>query len=151
MQLKAIAKERGIRSYYNLRKVEMIHTLEATRLLEQTNNILDESIPNDQLQFYNQHIGDHQISRRKLRKMQRNSLLRVCKRLKILVHGCCITYHQNEKWLTKCLSVLKTKLKRVRKEGCFVSTNTVQICFQKLCDSVPNKRIKWIRRRIISA
>ena len=42
MQLKA-AKERGVRGYYKLRKVE----LEAARLVEQKSNIFDESISND--------------------------------------------------------------------------------------------------------
>ena len=47
VQLKAIAKERGIRGYYKLRKAKLIHALEATRLVEQKSNILDEPIPND--------------------------------------------------------------------------------------------------------
>ena len=47
VQFKAIAKERGIRGYYKLRKAELIHASEATRLVEQTSNIFDESIPND--------------------------------------------------------------------------------------------------------
>ena len=47
VQLKAIAKERGIRGYYKLRKAEWIHALEAERLVEQTSNIFDEQIPND--------------------------------------------------------------------------------------------------------
>ena len=47
VQLKAIAKDRGIRGYYKLRKAELIHALEATRLLEQKSNIFDEPIPND--------------------------------------------------------------------------------------------------------
>ena len=35
VQWKAIAKERSIRGYYKLRKVQLIHALEAARLVEQ--------------------------------------------------------------------------------------------------------------------
>ena len=45
--MKSIAKERGIRGYYKIRKAELIHTLEAERIVEQNSNIFDESIPND--------------------------------------------------------------------------------------------------------
>ena len=47
VQLKAIAKERGIRGYYKLRKAELKHAFEETRLVEQKSNIFGESIPND--------------------------------------------------------------------------------------------------------
>ena len=47
LQLKPIANERGIKGYYKLRKVELIHALEATRLVEQKSNIFDQQIPND--------------------------------------------------------------------------------------------------------
>ena len=47
VQLKAIAKERGIRGYYKLRKVELIRVLEATKLVEQKSHIFHEPIPND--------------------------------------------------------------------------------------------------------
>ena len=50
VQLKAIANERDIRGYYKLRKAELIHALEATRFVEQTSNIFEESIPNDPTQ-----------------------------------------------------------------------------------------------------
>ena len=39
VQLKEIAKERGIKGYYKLRKAELMRVLEATKLVEQKNNI----------------------------------------------------------------------------------------------------------------
>ena len=47
MQLKAIAMQRGVSPYYKLRMAELIHALEATRVVEQKSNIFDEPIPND--------------------------------------------------------------------------------------------------------
>ena len=47
VQLKAIAKERGLRGYYKLRKADLIHALKATKLVEQKSNIFDEPIRND--------------------------------------------------------------------------------------------------------
>ena len=99
MQLKAIAKEPGIRGYYKLRKAELIHAVEAARLLEQISNIFDESIPYDptlvlqpthwrpsNIALKNKQIL--QISLQKTCKTQKISLLWVCKRLKILMSGC---------------------------------------------------------------
>ena len=41
VQLKAIAKERGIKCYYKLRKAELINALEATRFVDEKSKILD--------------------------------------------------------------------------------------------------------------
>ena len=47
VQFEAIARQRGIRGYYKLRMAELIHALEAARLVEQKSNIFDKPIPND--------------------------------------------------------------------------------------------------------
>ena len=51
VRLKAIAKERGIKGYYKLRKAELINALEATRLVEQKSSIFYEPIPNNPTPF----------------------------------------------------------------------------------------------------
>ena len=47
VKLKTLAKQRGIKGYYKLRKAELIHALEAVRLVEQKSSIFNEPIPND--------------------------------------------------------------------------------------------------------
>ena len=63
VQLKAIAEERGIRDYYKLRKAELIHVFEATKLVEQKVTSLMSRFQIIPLRFYNQHLGDYQIWR----------------------------------------------------------------------------------------
>ena len=99
VQLKASAKERGISDYYKLRKGELIHALEATKLVEQKSNIFDEPIPNDPtpvLQPTPWRPSNIALKNKrniknfaaKTCKRQKISLLWVCKRLKILASGC---------------------------------------------------------------
>ena len=40
-------KERCTGGYYKIRNAELIHALQATRLVEQKSNIIDDPIPND--------------------------------------------------------------------------------------------------------
>ena len=47
VKLKTLAKQRGNKGYYKLRKSELIYALEAVRLVEQKSNTFDEPIPND--------------------------------------------------------------------------------------------------------
>ena len=61
VQMKAIATERGIRGYYKLRKAELIHALEATKLVEQKVTSLMSRFQTIPLRFYNQHLEGHQI------------------------------------------------------------------------------------------
>ena len=88
VQLKTIAKELGIKGYYKLRKAELINALEALTLIEQKVTSLMNQFRMIPLQFYNHHLGNHQISLQKASKIQNYSLQKICKRLKILVNGC---------------------------------------------------------------
>ena len=89
VQLKTIAKERGIKGYYKLRKAELIHALEATKLVEQKSNIFDEQIPNESTPILQPTPWrPSNFAAKKTCKRQTISLLRVCKRLKILVSRC---------------------------------------------------------------
>ena len=54
VQLNAIAKERGIRGNYKLRKVELINALEVARLVEQKVTYLMSRFQMIPVQFYNQ-------------------------------------------------------------------------------------------------
>ena len=99
LQLKAIAKERGIRGYYKLRMAELIHVLEATKLVEQKSNIFDDPIPNDPTPISQPTPWRPSYITTKVKqniknvaaktcKKQKNSLLKVCKRSEILANGC---------------------------------------------------------------
>ena len=86
VQLKAIAKDRGIRCYYKIRKAELIHVLEETRLVEQTSNIFDEPIPNDSTLVLQPTPWRPSNIALKNIKILKISLQKNCKRQKILYY-----------------------------------------------------------------
>ena len=86
--MKAIAKARGIKGYYKLRKAELINTLEATRLVEQKSSMFHEPIPNDPTPVLQPALWRSSNVATKVKQNTKNSLARVCQRSKILVIGC---------------------------------------------------------------
>ena len=87
VQLKAIAKVRGIRGYYKLRKAELIHALEAARLVEQTSNIFDESNANDSTPVLQPTPCRPSNITTKVKQNTKISLQKARKRSKTLVFG----------------------------------------------------------------
>ena len=161
--LKAIAKERGIRGCYYLRKAELIHALEATRLVEQKVTSLISQFQMIPLQFYNQYLQGHQISRRKLSKMLKVLLQKNMQKTKNVFTMCIQKIRDFGEWLLnyippkpkvvdKVLESFKNKIKQCyeKRDSLFQPTQT-KSALKNFCDSVSNKRIKWLRPRIISA
>ena len=113
VQLKTIAKDRGMRGYYKITKVELIHALEAARLVEQKPNIFDESIPNNLTHFHNQHLGDHQISRRKLSKIEKNIITKGMQKIKDFGERLLIYIPRKPNVVEKVLESFKNKIRKM--------------------------------------
>ena len=75
----------------------MIHALEATRLVEQKSNIFDEQIPNDPTPILQPTPWRPSNFTAKSMQNIKKKFTKSMKRLKILVNGCWITFHQNQK------------------------------------------------------
>ena len=152
VQLKAIVKERDIRGYYQLRKAELIHALEAARVVEQTNNIFDQSIPNDPTPVLQPTPWRPSNITKKVKQNIKNIITKGMQKIKDFRKWLLNYIPPKPKVVDKVLESFRDKIeKNVRKVGYFVPTNTAKICFEKRCHTVSNKRIKWIRPRIISA
>ena len=145
VQLKAIARERGIRGYYKLRKVELIHALEAARLVEQKSNIFDESIPNDPNPVLQPTPWRPSNIRTKVKQNIKQKIIDFGEWLLNYIPP-------KPKVVDKVLESFKTKFKKCMNRGILCSNQHIPDLLRKcFCDSVPNKRIRWIRPRIISA
>ena len=87
--MKAIAKERGIKGYYKLRKAVLMNALEATILVKQKSSIFHEPISNDPTHvIQSTPWRSSSVVTKDKQNTKKISLLRVCKRSKILVIGC---------------------------------------------------------------
>ena len=106
IKLKTLAKQRGIKGYYKVRKAELIQNLEA--LPDVNEQVLTPGI---------------EIPRNTTRSVSTSAILddpilddettvlqpapKAYKRSKILVMGCWITYHQNQRWFMKLSNRLR--------------------------------------------
>ena len=143
VQLNAIAKERGIRVYYKLRKVELIKALKAARLVEKTSNIFYESIPNDPTPV---------LQSTPWRPSNVTTKDREHIKQKIKDFGEWLLNHippTKSKVVDKVLESFKKKIKKMYEKRNTFPTNTVQVCFEEFCNKALNKSIKWIRPKII--
>ena len=75
------------------------------------------------LQFYNQHLGDHQISRRKFSKIKKIFFTKGMQKIKVFGEWLLNYLPPKPKVVDKMLESFKKNEKNVRKERCFVPTN----------------------------
>ena len=115
--------------------------MEATRLVEQTSNIFDESIPNDPSPVLQPTPWRPSNIALKNKQNINNLITKGMQKIKDFGEWLLNYIPQKPKVVDKVLESFKNKIKNVRKEGYFIPTNTVQICFEELYDSVSNKRI----------
>ena len=125
-QLKAIAKERGIRGYYKLRMAELIHALEATTLVEQKNNIFAEPIPNDPTQVLQPTPWRPSNITTKVKQNIKNFFTMGTQKIKDFGE-CLLNYiPQKPKVVDKVLESFKNKIKTIyeKRDGLFQPTHT---------------------------
>ena len=115
VQLKAIAKEQGIRGYYKPRKTELIRVLEATKLVEQKSNIFDEPISNDPTPVLQPTPWRPSNITTKVKQTIKNSFTKGMRKIKDFGEWLLNYIPPKPKVVDKVLESFKTKLKKIMK------------------------------------
>ena len=104
IKLKTPAKQRDTKGYYKLRKAELIHKLEDHPDVNERVLIPGLEISRNTTRSVNTRaILDDPILDDKIPVLQptSNFIAKTIQKIKILVNGCWITCHQNQRWLMK--------------------------------------------------
>ena len=117
VQLTAIAKERGIKGYYKLRKSELIHALEATRLVEQKRKIFDEPIPNDPTPILQPILWESSNIVTKVKQHIKNLTEKSMQKIKDFGNWLLNYIPPKPKVVDKVLESFKNKIKKCMKRG----------------------------------
>ena len=143
--MKAIAKERGIKGYYKLRKVDVIHALEATRLVEQKSIIFDEPIPNDPTPVLQPSPWEPSNFVAKNKQNTKQFLTKGMQKIKDFGEWLLSYIPPKPKVVDKVLESFKNKIKQIYQK---IDTS-FQLKESKY--TVSNRWITWLRPRIIYA
>ena len=130
VQLKAIAKERGIRGYYKLRKAELIRVLEATKLVEQKINIFEEPIPNDPTPVLQPTPLRLSNITTKVKQKKKKFFTMGMQKIKDFGEWLLNYIPPKPKVIDKVLESFKNKIKKMYKKRDSLFQSTHQICFE---------------------
>ena len=151
--MKVIAKERGIRGYYKLRKAELIHALEAVSLVEQKSNIFGEFISNDPTPVLQPTPWRPSNATRKVKQNIKNFFTKGMQKIKDSGEWLLNYIPPKPKVVDKLLESLKTKIKKMyeKRDTLFQLTQSKSALKNFVIQYKSNKRIKWLRPKIISS
>ena len=105
--------------------------MEAARLVEQTSNIFDESIPNDSTPVLQPTPWRPSNVTTKDKQNIKKIIIQGMQKIKDFSEWLLSYIPPKPKVVDKVLESFKNKIKKVRKAGYFVATNTGQICFEE--------------------
>ena len=130
----------------------MIHALEATRLIEQKSNIFDEPIPNDLTPVLQPTPWRPSNMTTKVKQIIKKNFTMGMQKIKDIGEWFLNYIPPKPKVVDKVLESFKNKIKTIYEiRDSLLQPTQTKSDLKNFCDSVSNKRINWLRPRIIFA